>query len=116
MRSILALLVIITLVAGQGSSAAWAICHHKNAQDHAAARQSRDGSVAAVAFTEEAAASVDVKKGSTSAAPSLSASAMVLPVVAVIPIRNSKPVRRRIGDGPPLNGASLRPLLQPPSA
>lgn len=108
------LLMIVALVVGNASAAAEAICRHQSPLDHAAARQSDDRKIAAVALTEDAAASVIAKKG---AVPSASASILadLLPPAALaIPLGLAEPLRRRFGDGPELKGASLAPLLQPP--
>jgi hypothetical protein len=116
-KRFLTFLMILTLVAGQGSSAAWAACRHKDARDHAAALQSPDRKIAAVAQTEEAAASVESKKGAASGIASMSGPQEILPpVTPAVLLRISEPVRRLFIDDPALNGTVLRPLLQPPSA
>jgi hypothetical protein len=110
------LLMIVALVVGNASAAAEAICRHQSPLDHAAARLSHDRKIAAVALTEDAAASVSSKKG---AVPSASASILadLLPPAALtIPLRLAEPLRRQFPDGPVLEGTSLPPLLQPPLA
>ena len=108
------LLMIVALMVGNASAAAEAICRHQSPLDHAAARQSGDRKIAAVALTEDAAAAASAKK---SAVPSASGSILadLLPPAALItPLQLAEPLRRQFPDGRVLEGTSLPPLLQPP--
>jgi hypothetical protein len=117
MARFLALFMILALLIGQGSSVAAAICHHQNAAEHIAARQSSDARIAAVSLGEEAAAAVASKKGSQSAGASVHWPAEMLPATAAdAPFRAIEPIRFRPAVHAPLKSASVRPLLEPPSA
>ncbi len=110
------LLMIVALVVGNASATAEAICRHQSPLDHAAARGSHDRKIAAVALTEDAAASVRAKKGAVpSAAASLLAD-LLPPATLAMPLRLAESLRRQFPDGPVLEGTSLPPLLQPPLA
>jgi hypothetical protein len=114
MRLWVTVLMIVALMVGNASAAAEAVCRHQSPLDHAAARQSDDRKIAAVALTEDAAAAVGAKQG---AVPSASASILadLLPPAALaVPLRLAEPLRRQFPDGPVLEGTSLPPLLQPP--
>lgn len=114
MRLWVTLLMIVALMVGNASAAAEAVCRHQSPLDHAAARQSDDRKIAAVALTEDAAAAVGAKQG---AVPSASASILadlLSPAALAVPLRLAEPLRRQFPDGPVLEGTSLPPLLQPP--
>ena len=112
----LALLMILTLVVGHGSSVAAAVCRHQDAHEHALARQSPDARVAAVPLAEEAAAA-NSKKAGQSPSSAIHWPADLLPAtLPVVPLRIVEPVRLRPAGQIPLASASVRPLLEPPSA
>jgi len=117
MGRLISWLMIFTLVIGNGSFAAAAICQHRSAADHIVARQSHDPGIAAQALTEETAAEVKSKKGSASTAPSLSLPAMMMPSDA---FEFQAPIAEVLGQpiaqdtAPP--GTSPAPLLRPPLA
>ena len=117
MTRFLTIFMILALVIAHGSSVAAAVCHHQNAHEHALARASRDAKVAAVPLAEEAAAAVDSKKGSSSAAASIHSPVEMLPAaMPAVPFRAAERIRLRPADQAALASASVRPLLQPPSA
>jgi hypothetical protein len=116
-RRLLTLLMLLALVVGQGSTLAAAICQHQSLREHIAARQGPDRKAAAAALTEEAAASVAGKKGALGGAGAAAGPVLSLPPAPfALPPRLAEPVQVRIVDEPPLDGTSVRPLLQPPSA
>lgn len=109
--------MIVTLIAGNASSTVAAICRHQSVRAHAMALQSHDKKIAAVALTEETAASVSAKKGAVSHGGSVPILAHLLPPAALsLPLQLAEPARRQFPDGPVLNGTLVRPLLQPPLA
>jgi hypothetical protein len=108
-------LMVVVLVVGQGSSVAASVCRHRDMSDHVAARHSQDRSIAAVALTEEAAASVAAKKGAVSGGESASAPMDMLPPAAiVVPAPPVERMARRVADDPTPASAPVRPLLPPP--
>jgi hypothetical protein len=116
-RRLLTLLMLLSLVVGQGTSLAASICQHRSLREHIAARQGPDRNAAATALAEEAAASVAGKKGALGGGGVAAGPVLTLPPAAfAMPVRVAEPVRVRIVDEPPLAGTSVRPLLQPPSA
>ena len=117
MARFLAFLMIFAVTIAHGSSVTAAICHHQSFGEHVAARQSVDRKVAAVALHEDAAAASASKKGSQSASASVHWPAEMLPAsMAAEPFRTLEPVRFEPAVQPKLESASLRPLLEPPSA
>lgn len=119
MRRFLGILIVFGLLAGQGFSVAAAICQHHSAREHALALQSHDKRIAAVALTEESAASVTAKKGAltgtgASFAPVL---ADLLPAPSLL-VRSSdrSPPSHSPTDARELVGISPNPLLRPPLA
>jgi hypothetical protein len=117
MARLVTLLMIITLVVANGSAAAGATCHHRDARSHAIARQSQDAKVAAVALMEEAAAAAASKKGALGGYASLSLPAYILPCAALSAApRAAEPMPRPQVDSTPLSSRSIRPLLEPPVA
>lgn len=117
MTRFLTFLMIFAVVVAHGSSVAAAICHHQSIGEHVAARQSLDRKVAAVSLHEEAAADVASKKGSQSAGASVHWPAEMLPAnIQAEPFRVVEPVRFQQVAVSALSSASVRPLLEPPSA
>ena len=117
MARLLTLLMMIMLVAANGSAVAGAMCRHRDAREHAIARHSQDAKVAAAALNEEAAAAAASKKGALGGNVSLSLPAYIVPAAALTPApREAEPVRSRGLDSPPLSSRSIRPLLEPPVA
>ena len=117
MMRLVTLLMMITLVVANGSAAAGAICRHRDAREHAVARQSPDAKVAAAALTEEAAAAAAAKKGALGGNASLSLPAYILPEAALASApRAAEPVRMPEAESAPLPSRSIRPLLEPPAA
>jgi hypothetical protein len=110
------LLMIVALVVGSASATAEAICRHQSPLDHAAARLSHDRKIAAVALTEDAAASVSAKKGALPSAASSMLADLLPPATLAMPVPLAESLRRQFPDGPVLEGTSLPPLLQPPLA
>lgn len=117
MLRFLAMLMIVALVIGHGGSYAAAICHHQNAEEHALARLSHDGPVAAKALSEETAASVASKEATgLSASPSAWAADMLPNQGLVAPFRIFEPIRTPIVDQARLASRSVPPQLEPPAA
>jgi hypothetical protein len=117
MTRLVTLLMIIALVVANGSAVAGAVCRHRDAREHAIARQSQDAKVAAVALSEEAAAAVASKKGALGSNASLSLPAYVLPAAALSPVPHAvEPMRGPQAEPAPLSSRSIRPLLEPPAA
>jgi hypothetical protein len=116
MNRLLTLMMIVILVTAHGTSVSAAICRHANGAEHAAARASRDARIAAVAFSEEAADETASKKGAPADSGSVSWPSDMLPAAGLeAPFRATQPVARVPAEAPVLVGASLRPLLEPPS-
>jgi hypothetical protein len=117
MSRLLTLIMIAVLVMAHGSSVAAAICRHQDGVAHVAALQSDDEAVSAVAYGEEAAGKLASKKGAPADSGGVSAPSDMLPAPSLeLPFRARGPVERIAADGPILLGASVRPLLEPPSA
>jgi len=117
MARLLTLLMMIALVVANGSAAADAMCRHRDAREHAIARQSHDAKVAAVALTEEAAAAVGSKSGTLGGSASVSLPAYILPAAALTPVPlAAEPLPEARMQVPPLPGRSIPPLLEPPVA
>jgi hypothetical protein len=117
MARFLAFLMIFVVVTAHGSAVAAAICHHQNIAEHIAARQSRDHKVAADSLREEAGADFASKKGSQGASASVQWPAEMLPASAhVEPFRVLEPIQFQPAVQLALKSASVRPLLEPPSA
>jgi hypothetical protein len=114
---LLTLLMIFALVVAHGTSVAAAICSHESVRQHAAARQSPDAGVSAVALREEAADSHAARKAALADAGSISWVFDILPApgLAVPPVGAEAVVRRPAPTEIPA-GISLRPLLEPPAA
>jgi hypothetical protein len=117
MARLLTLLMMIALLVANGSAAADAMCRHRDAREHAIARQSQDAKVAAAALTEEAAAAVGSKSGTLGGNASVSLPAYILPSAALTPAPlAAEPLPRPQVQVPPPAGRSVRPLLEPPVA
>jgi hypothetical protein len=117
MARLMKLLMIVTLVVANGSAAAGAICHHRDAREHASARLSQNAKVAAAALTEEAAAAAASKNGDVGGSSSLSLPAHILPRASFAPVPDSvEPMHKWHMDSAPLANRSIRPLLEPPVA
>lgn len=117
MSRFLTLIMILVLVLAHGSSVAAAICRHQDGAAHVAALQSADSGVAAAAYGEEAAGKSTSRKGIPAEAGSVSSPSDMLPTPGLIaPFRVSEPAERSPAEVPVLVGASIRPLLEPPSA
>jgi len=117
MARLLALLMIVAMVLGQGSAMANAVCRHQNLREHVLARQSRDAAVAAVSQREDAAADAASKKASRSADSSSQWPAQLLPPT-IEPASAPAPERPRLRPArhAALPSASVQPLLEPPAA
>jgi hypothetical protein len=108
--------MIVTLLIGHSSSVAAAICKHQDAHEHALARESLDAGIAAVPLAEEAAAAHS-KKSSQAPSNAIHWPTDLLPAtLPTVPFRVAEPLRLRPADQAPLASASVRPLLEPPSA
>jgi hypothetical protein len=118
MRRFIVCLIISALFLGQSFSVAAAMCRHGSAHNHAVARQSKDGSVAAIAKAEDTAASVVEKKGALSGGNPVSPALAELPPALMLAEPN--PQARALpwpgaGDTA-LKGNAITPLLRPPLA
>jgi hypothetical protein len=117
MARFLTFLMMITLLVANGSAVAGAVCRHRDAREHAIARQSQDATVMAQALTEDAAAAVASNKGALGSIASLSLPAYVLPETALSSVPQAvEPMRAPEREAAPLLGRSIRPLLEPPVA
>ena len=117
MTRFLTLMMIFVLVLAHGSSVAAAICRHQDGVAHVAALQSEDAGIAAAAHGEETAGKAASGKGAPADSGAVSlASDMLPPLGLPVPFRSSEAAERSPADAPILMGASLRPLLEPPSA
>ena len=117
MSRLLALMMILVLVIAHGSSVSAAICRHQDGVAHVAALQSEDAGISAVAQGEESAAKSGTRKGAPADSGSVSWPSDMLPTPGLAaPVRTREPVERSAADPPILTGASIRPLLEPPSA
>jgi hypothetical protein len=117
MSRLLTLMMIFVLVVAHGSSVAAAICRHQDGVAHVAALESRDAGISAVAQNEESAAKAGTKKGAPAGSLSISWASDMLPASGLaIPFRVSEAAQRSPAEAPVLLGASVRPLLEPPSA
>jgi hypothetical protein len=109
--------MIFVLVMAHGSSVAAAICRHQDGAGHVAALQSSDAGISAAANDEETAGNAASRKGTPADAGSVSSPSDMLPTPGLrVPLRANGPAERNPADPPVLVGASVRPLLEPPSA
>jgi hypothetical protein len=117
MSRLLTVMMIFVLVLAHGSSVAAAICRHQDGVAHVAALQSEDSAVSASALGEESAGKSSSRKGVPADWGSVSSPSDMLPTPGLLPpSRAGEPAQRNPADAPVLVGASLRPLLEPPSA
>ena len=117
MFRLLTRLILSALFLGQAFSVAGAVCQHGSARDHALARESRDGAVAATAQAEETAASVVAKKGALSGGIASVATAILASIPLVnLPPKESERLDWLTTDGPFLARLDTGPLLRPPHA
>jgi hypothetical protein len=117
MSRLLTLIMIFVLVLAHGSSVAAAICRHQDGGAHVAALQSEDAGISAAAFGEETAGKSSARKGVPADAGSVSSPSDMLPSPGLVPpLRSTEPADRGPADAAVLVGASVRPLLEPPSA
>jgi len=117
MSRLLTSMMIFVLVLAHGSSVAAAICRHQDGVEHVAALQSEDAGISAAAYGEEAAGKSASGKGVPADAGSVTSPSDMLPTLGLqAPFRASEPAERSPADAPVLVGASVRPLLEPPSA
>ncbi len=117
MSRLLALMMILVLVLAHGSSVAAAICRHQDGVEHVAALQSDDAGIKAAAKGEETAGKAASRKGAPADFGSISWASDMLPAPGLpIPFRAREAAERNPADSPVLVGASVRPLLEPPSA
>ena len=117
MSRFLTLMMIFVLVLAHGSSVAAAICRHQDGVAHVAALQSDDAGISAAAYGEEAAGRTSSGKGVPADAGSASSPSDMLPTPGLLPpLRAEEPAERDPADARTLIGASIRPLLEPPSA
>ena len=116
MSRLLTLILIFVVVMAHGSSVAAALCRHQNGVEHSAALQSADAGISAAASSEETAGKAATRKGAPADPGSISPPSDMLPAPGLAaPLRVSEPVEQVPADAAILAGASLRPLLQPPS-
>jgi hypothetical protein len=117
MSRLLTLMMILVLVMAHGSSVAAAICRHQDGVEHVAALQSEDAGISAAAYGEETAGKSSSRKGVPADAGSVSSPSDMLPTPGLVPpLRAEGEAGWSPADVPILIGASLRPLLEPPSA
>jgi hypothetical protein len=117
MSRLLTLMMILVLVLAHGSSVAAAICRHQDGVAHVAALQSSDAGISAAASSEETAGKAASRKGAPADAGSVSSPSDMLPTPGLpVPLRVREPVEQSPADAPRLLGATVPPLLEPPSA
>lgn len=117
MSRLLTLMMIFMLVLAHGSSVAAAICRHQDGVEHVAALQSNDAGISAAAFNEESAGKAASKKGAPVDSGSVSLASDMLPTPALsVPLRAEGRLDRNFAEASVLVGASIAPLLEPPSA
>ncbi|HEX8126025.1 MAG TPA: hypothetical protein VF548_10630 [Allosphingosinicella sp.] len=117
MTRLLTLLMIVVLVMAHGSSVAAAICRHQDGVAHIAALQSGDAGVSAAAYGEETAGKAASGKGAPADSGAVHSPSDMLPSPALpVPFEVKEPAERNPAEPPALVGASIRPLLEPPSA
>lgn len=117
MSRLLTLMMIFVLVLAHGSSVAAAICRHQDGVAHVAALQSPDAGISAAAYGEETAGKAASRKGTPADSGAVHSPSDMLPTPGLVaPFRAGEPAERSPADAPMLVGASVRPLLEPPSA
>ena len=116
MSRLLTLMMVLVLVLAHGSAVAAAICRHQDGVEHVAALQSSDAGISAAAHSEETAGKAASSKGAPVDSGSVSLASDMLPTPALpVPFRAEGPVDRNLANVAVLFGASVRPLLEPPS-
>jgi hypothetical protein len=117
MSRLLTAMMIFVLVLAHGSSVAAAICRHQDGVAHVAALQSEDAGISAAAYGEETAGKSVSGKGIPADAGPVHSPSDMLPAPGLrAPFRSAGPAERSPAEVPVLVGASVRPLLEPPSA
>jgi hypothetical protein len=117
MNRLLTLLIALMLVLTHGAAVAAAICRHQDGLEHAAALQSEDAGISAAAQSEETAGKAVSKKGAPAGSGSVSLASDMLPAPGLpVPFPVNESRMPSPGHSPMLVGASVRPLLEPPSA
>jgi hypothetical protein len=117
MRRLLSLLMVFTLVIGNGTAVAGAICRHESLATHSAARESDDARISGVAFSEDAANLVASKKGALADAGAVAWVADLSPGPRLtLPFATNRPLDPDMLAVRPLVGRSPAPLLEPPAA
>ncbi|HEX8309379.1 MAG TPA: hypothetical protein VF645_13265 [Allosphingosinicella sp.] len=117
MTRLLTVLMILVLVMAHGSSVAAAICRHQDGVAHVAALGSQDAGISAAAYGEETAAKAAGGKGAPADSGAVHSPSDMLPAPALpVPSEVTEPAERNPAEAPILIGASIRPLLEPPSA
>ena len=117
MSRLLTLMMIVVLLIAHGSSVSAAICRHASGTEHAAALQSQDREISSAALSEDHAGKAAAKRGAPTDSGSVSWPSDMLPLPGLpIPPVLDGPARPNPADGPVLAGASIPPLLEPPSA
>ena len=116
MSRLLTLIMIFMLVIAHGSSVAAAICRHQDGVAHAAALKSDDAGISGAAFAEETAGMARSKGAAPVDPGSVSLTSDMLPAPDLpVPFRTEAPVERIFAGVSVLVGASIAPLLEPPS-
>lgn len=117
MSRLLTLMMIFVLVLAHGSSVAAAICRHSDGVEHTAALQSSDSGISAAALGEESARKSAPGKGVPADSGAVHSPSDMLPMPGLMPpFRAAEPADRNPDAPRMLTGASVRPLLEPPSA
>ncbi|MEO7177900.1 MAG: hypothetical protein ABIW83_03570 [Allosphingosinicella sp.] len=117
MSRLLTLMMILMLVLTHGTSVAAAMCRHQDGVAHAAALHSEDAGISAAAHSEETARKAVSSKGAALDSGSVSLASDMLPAPGLaMPFRANEPIERSFADAAMLVGASVLPLLEPPSA
>ena len=111
------LLIMFAFVIVNGPAVALAKCQHEDALTHAAALQSSDSEVSAVAQSEETAATAVSKNGFLSEAATTLLAAYILPTAASsFPRRFVEPAHSLMTNATGRGSRSVPPLLEPPLA
>jgi len=116
-RRVLTFLLLLVLVATNGTAVATVLCQHQDAQAHAAALQSEVASDVAEAAGEETAAKTAGKKAAgADASASLLAAYMLPPSSPSLAPGASDAVAQFAMEGAVPPGRLVEPLLRPPHA
>lgn len=117
MSRFLTLIMIFVLVMAHGSSVAAAICRHQDGVEHSAALQSSDAGISAAAYGEETARKSAPGKGVPADSGPVHSPSDMLPMPGLKPpFRAAEPAEPNPARARVLLGATIRPLLEPPSA